>query len=328
MRIYLNSGDRKISMAIQKVLLISPRGFCAGVDRAVSTVEEALRIFGAPVYVKHEIVHNKTVCDDLRAKGAIFIEEVSEVPEGSLCIFSAHGIAPIVREQARKRKLSTIDATCPLVTKIHIELERFAREGKEIIYIGHKGHPEAIGVMGVRPDITQIVETPEDVKQIEVKNPSKLVYLTQTTLSVDECAAVIAALKNRFPEIKAPPSDDICYATTNRQAAIKQAITVCDLILVLGSKNSSNSNRLVETARAKHVEAYLIDNKSEIKEEWLVGKHIVGLSAGASAPEYLVQDTASYFKQRGAKVEELVVMDEHMRFTMPYELRAAAQKER
>jgi 4-hydroxy-3-methylbut-2-en-1-yl diphosphate reductase len=309
-------------MTIEKVILIKPRGFCAGVDRAVDTVEEALKEFGAPIYVKHEIVHNKTVCDALRAKGAIFVEEVSEIPEGSICIFSAHGIAPQVREDAKARKLSTIDATCPLVTKIHIELGRFAREGKEIVYIGHKGHPEAVGVMGVRPDITHLIETPEDVETLVVKNPENLVYLTQTTLSVDECKGVITALKKRFPSMKAPPSDDICYATTNRQAAIKQAAKQCDLFLVIGSKNSSNSNRLVDTARGLGIDSYLIDNKTEIKPEWLEGKHIVGISAGASAPEYVVQETAAYFTAMGAKSEELEVIKEHMKFTMPYELKA------
>jgi 4-hydroxy-3-methylbut-2-en-1-yl diphosphate reductase len=307
-------------MPIEKVVLIRPRGFCAGVDRAINTVEEAIRIFGAPVYVKHEIVHNKIVCDDLRSKGAIFIEEISEVPEGSLCIFSAHGIAPIIREEAKARKLTTIDATCPLVTKIHIELERFSREGKEIIYIGHHGHPEAVGVMGVRPDITHLVETPQEAREVVVKDPEKLVYLTQTTLSIDECKAVISALKERFPAIKAPPSDDICYATTNRQAAIKQAVKHCDLILVVGSKNSSNSNRLVDTSKLLGVDAYLIDQKSEIKPEWLIGKKSVGITAGASAPEHLVQETAAYFTAMGAKLEELNVLDEKMKFTMPYEL--------
>ena len=316
-------------MPVEKVLLIRPRGFCAGVDRAINTVEEALKAFGAPIYVKHEIVHNKPVCDELRAKGAIFVEEVSEIPNGSICIFSAHGIAPQVREQAKSRGLSTIDATCPLVTKIHIEVERFAREGNEILYIGHRGHPEAIGVMGIRPDITHIVETPEEAEGLEVKNSEKLVYLTQTTLSVDECKGVVTALKKRFPQIKAPPSDDICYATTNRQAAIKQAAKKCDIILVVGSKNSSNSNRLVDTARMQGIDSYLIDTMDEIKDEWLNGKHVLGITAGASAPEHIVQEMAEHFKSKGAQVENLNVIDENMKFTMPYELyrldRKAAQ---
>lgn len=307
-------------MPVERVLLISPRGFCAGVDRAISTVEEALKAFGSPVYVKHEIVHNKVVCDALRAKGAIFVEEVSEIPDESVCIFSAHGIKPSVREEAKAKRLYTIDATCPLVTKIHIELNRFAREGKEILYIGHRGHPEAIGVMGVRPEATQLVDNPGEVEHLVVKDPKNLVYLTQTTLSIDECMATIAALKKRFPEIKSPPSDDICYATTNRQAAIKRAVKECDIILVVGSKNSSNSNRLVETSKGAGVDSYLIDTISDIREEWLVNKKRVGISAGASAPEHIVREIADRFAAQGAKVEDFVVIDEHMKFTMPREL--------
>lgn len=313
-------------MSIERVILIEPRGFCAGVDRAIKSVEEALRIFGSPIYVKHEIVHNKTVCDKLRSKGAIFVEDISEIPENSICIFSAHGIAPEIRDQARSRKLTTIDATCPLVTKIHIEVGRFSRENKEIIYIGHRGHPEAIGVMGIRPDITHLVDSAEEAETVMVKDPDKLVYLTQTTLSVDECKAVIAALKKRFPNIKSPPSDDICYATTNRQAAIKQVTKKCDLMLIVGSKNSSNSNRLVETARLQGVEAHLIDNVNEIDSKWLDGKKVVGLSAGASAPEHLVQEIASHFKSNGAIIENLKVIEENMRFTMPYEIYRTVDK--
>jgi 4-hydroxy-3-methylbut-2-enyl diphosphate reductase len=290
------------------------------VDRAVNTVEEALRIFGAPVYVKHEIVHNKTVCEELRSKGAIFVEEVTEVPEGSICVFSAHGIAPLVRVQAQERKLYAIDATCPLVSKIHIEVNRFAREGNEILYIGHKGHPEVVGVMGIRPDITQIVDTVEEVDNIRVKDPEKVVYLTQTTLSVDECKEVISALKKKFPKIKAPPSDDICYATTNRQTAIRSAAKSCDIIIVVGSKNSSNSNRLVDTARSLGVDAYLVDNLKEIQQSWLEGKKRLGVSAGASAPEYLIKEIADYFKAEGAEIKDLNVMDEKMSFKLPYEL--------
>ncbi|MDE1865870.1 MAG: 4-hydroxy-3-methylbut-2-enyl diphosphate reductase [Candidatus Micrarchaeota archaeon] len=305
---------------IERVLLIGPRGFCAGVDRAINTVEESLKVFGAPVYVKHEIVHNKIVCDALRDKGAIFVEEVSEIPESSICVFSAHGIAPAVREQAKAKNLYTIDATCPLVTKIHIELNRFAREGKEIIYIGHRGHPEAIGVMGVRPDITQLVDNPGEVEHLQVKNPDNLVYLTQTTLSIDECMATISALKKRFPKISSPPSEDICYATTNRQTAIKSAAKKCDIILVVGSKNSSNSNRLVETSKKLGVDSYLLDTAEELKEEWFEGKKCLGISAGASAPEHIVMEIADSFKQRGAKVENYIVLDEHMKFMMPREL--------
>jgi 4-hydroxy-3-methylbut-2-enyl diphosphate reductase len=312
--------SNEIAMAIERVLLISPRGFCAGVDRAVNTVEESLKAFGRPVYVKHEIVHNRIVCDALREKGAIFVEEVSEIPEGSVCVFSAHGIAPAVREEAKKKNLYTIDATCPLVTKIHIELNRFAKEGKEIIYIGHRGHPEAVGVMGVRPEITRLVDNPGEVEDLQVNNPDNLVYLTQTTLSIDECMATISALKKRFPKISAPPSDDICYATTNRQAAIKAAVKKCDVILVVGSANSSNSNRLVDTAIKLGVDAHLIDTKNEIKDEWFVGKTCLGISAGASAPEYVVMEISDYFRNRGAAIEQYNVMDEHMKFTMPREL--------
>lgn len=308
-------------MAVKKVVLISPRGFCAGVERAVDTVDKALEIFGKPLYVKHEIVHNKTVCDNFRARGVVFVDDIKDVPEGAVCIYSAHGIAPEVREDAKKRKLITIDATCPLVTKIHIEVENFAREGLNIIYIGHKGHPEAVGVLGVRPDITTIVENVEDVKSLEVKDPEKLVYLTQTTLSVDECSAVISALKERFPDIKKPPKDDICYATTNRQAAIKEAAKKCDVILVVGSKNSSNSNRLVETARESGADSYLVDSVADIDEKWFAGKETVGISAGASAPEHLVKEIAAHFSKDNANVEELKVIDENMKFTMPYELR-------
>ncbi len=312
-------------MAIEKVLLIRPRGFCAGVDRAVKTVEEALQIYGAPIYVKHEIVHNKTVCDDLRKKGAIFVEEVEEIPEGSICIFSAHGIAPQVRVKAQGRNLRPIDATCPLVTKIHIELNRFAKEGNEILYIGHKGHPEVIGVMGIRPDVTKIVSTPQEVESITVKDPEKLVYLNQTTLSVDECKEVVSALKKRFPKIKSPPSDDICYATTNRQAAIRSAAKKCDIIIVIGSKNSSNSNRLVDTANNLGINAYLVDNLSEVQDSWLEGKRTLGISSGASAPEYLVEQMAEHFKKKGASVEEYMVMDEKMSFKLPYELNRQQQ---
>lgn len=307
-------------MAIETVFLISPRGFCAGVNRAVSTVEEALRIFGAPTYVKHEIVHNKTVCEELHGKGAIFVEEISEVPEGSTCIFSAHGVAPVVRVQAQERKLYSIDATCPLVSKIHIEVNRFASEGNEILYIGHKGHPEVVGVMGIRPDATQIIETVDDIEKIRVKDPEKLVYLTQTTLSVDECKEVISALKEKFPKIRVPPSGDICYATTNRQAAIKSAAKCCDVIIVVGSKNSSNSNRLVDTARSLGVDAHLVDNLNEIQQPWLEGKKSLGVSAGASAPEYLIKEIAEHFRAKGAAIKDLNVMDEKMSFKLPYEL--------
>ena len=307
-------------MTMENVLLISPRGFCAGVDRAINTVDEAIKVFGTPLYVKHEIVHNKIVCDELRAKGAVFVEEVSDIPEGSVCVFSAHGIAPSVREEAKARNLYTIDATCPLVTKIHIELNRFARDGKEILYIGHKGHPEAVGVMGVRPEITHLVDGPEDAEHVQVKDPNNLVYLTQTTLSIDECMSTIKILKRRFPGIKSPPSDDICYATTNRQSAIKAASKSCDIILVVGSKNSSNSNRLVETARNLGVDAYLVDKLDDVNMKWFENKKNLGISAGASAPEHIVKAIADHFAREGAKVKEFRVIDENMKFVMPREL--------
>lgn len=312
---------------VDRVVLIRPRGFCAGVERAVDTVDEVLREFGAPIYVKHEIVHNKAVVDGFKARGVVFVEELSEVPDGSVCVFSAHGIAPSVVEEAKSRNLSTIDATCPLVTKIHVEVARFARDGSEIIYIGHRGHPEAIGVMGVRPDITHLVEKPEEVAGLKVTDEDNLVYLTQTTLSVDECQAVIDALKARFPRIKAPPSSDICYATTNRQGAIKAAAKVCDVIIVVGSKNSSNSNRLVETARELGVDAHLVDGLGEIEGSWLEGKRVLGLSGGASAPENLIQEIADSFRGKGARIEELTTVEENMKFVMPRELASAHRKQ-
>lgn len=315
-------------MGIEKVILISPRGFCAGVDRAIGTVLEALEMFGPPVYVKHEIVHNKAVCDALREKGAIFIEEVNEVPEDAVCIYSAHGIKPSVREDAKKRNLRTIDATCPLVTKIHMEVIKFANEGKEIIYIGHKNHPEAIGVLGIRPEATMLVETAQNVEKLKVKNPEKLVYLTQTTLSLDDCAKVINALEKKFPKMSSPPSDDICYATKNRQAAVKKAAEECEVILVVGSKTSSNSNRLVDAAKGCGREAHLVDTIKDIKEEWLAGKKTVGITSGASAPEELVQEIARTFVQNGAKPEELIVINENTKFIVPAELTALRPAEK
>ena len=308
-------------MSVEKVILVGPRGFCAGVDRAIEIVEKAIEIYGKPMYVKPEIVHNKTVCDDLRKKGAVFVEEVSEIPEGSYCIFSAHGIAPKVREDAKARSLKAIDATCPLVTKIHLEVGRYSKEGKEIIYIGHKGHPEAVGVTGIMPGTTHLVESVEDVARLHVKDPERLVYLTQTTLSVDETKEIIKALKARFPRIEAPPAEDICYATTNRQVAIKKLAPQVDLILVVGSKNSSNSNRLVETARTAGCQAHLIDNASEIQPAWLESVQRVGVSAGASAPEHLVQEIAAHFREQGAIVEELSLIQENMKFVLPKEVK-------
>src|SRR5512147_2641739 len=267
-----------------KVLLANPRGFCAGVDRAIEIVERALRLHGAPIYVRHEIVHNKYVVDDLRAKGAVFVEELSEVPPGATVIFSAHGVALEVQREARERGLKVFDATCPLVTKVHVEVARMRDQGREVVMIGHEGHPEAEGTLGQADSGMYLVESEEDVARLEVRDPAKLSYVTQTTLSIDDCARVIAALKARFPQIVGPKKDDICYATQNRQDAVKFMAPQCDVVIVVGSPNSSNSNRLREVARNLGREAYLVDDAEELRPEWLAGKKRVGLTAGASAP--------------------------------------------
>lgn len=315
--------------SIEKVVVAFPRGFCAGVDRAIDVVEQTLEIFGAPIYVKHEIVHNKFVCDDLRQKGAIFTDIIEEIPEGSVCVYSAHGISPEIRAKAQARKLLTIDATCPLVTKIHLEVARYARENKQIIYIGHVGHPEAEGVLGIRPDITRLIEYPKDITpelKAWVKDNQQLVFLTQTTLSIDDTKKTIEALRQGFPGIQNPPADDICYATTNRQTAIKQLAKVADIVIVVGSKNSSNSQRLRETAEREGPSAYLVDELAEIKPEWFEGKKVLGLSSGASAPEKRVSEIADFFIKQGSKKETLHVMDEHMTFVMPRELETYRQE--
>ena len=268
----------------EKLLLAAPRGYCAGVDRAVQTVERALARYGAPVYVRKEIVHNKHVVEQLRARGAIFVESVNDVPEGARVVFSAHGVAPSVHSRSAARRLDTIDATCPLVTKVHVEAKKFAAEGYTIVLVGHAGHEEVEGTMGEAPDHIVLIESVEDVDALEVSDPSKVAYISQTTLSVDETRAIINRLRERFPEIVGPRTDDICYATTNRQAAVKQLACQCDLVLVIGSRNSSNSNRLVEVARELGADSFLIDNESEVREEWLAGKRLVGITSGASAP--------------------------------------------
>lgn len=309
------------NMSVKKVLLATPRGFCAGVARAVKAVEDTLEIFGAPVYVKHEIVHNKYVVADLEAKGAITIETLEEAPEGSVVVFSAHGSPPEHYVLARKRNVHLIDATCPLVTKVHLEVVRFLKEGYRIIYIGHKGHIEGIGVLGEAGENSiPLIETCEDVEALDIGNPEKLVYLTQTTLSVDDTQAVIEALKMRYPQIIAPPLEDICYATTNRQTAVKALAEEADLVLILGSKNSSNSTRLMETARASGAEAYLIDDVSALDAVWLLNAETVGISAGASAPERLVEGVVEYFKTLGVTAEEFIVRPETMTFAEPLEL--------
>jgi len=309
---------------VQKVLLATPRGFCAGVSRAVKAVEDTLDIFGAPVYVKHEIVHNKHVVAYLASKGALTIEDLSEVPENAVVVFSAHGSRVEHYEEAKKRHIKLIDATCPLVTKVHLEVGRFIKEGYTIVYIGHKGHIEGIGVLSEAEEgLIPLVETVEDVENLNIGNPEKLVYLTQTTLSIDDTALVIQALQKKYPQIIAPPLSDICFATTNRQEAVKALAKVSDLVLILGSKNSSNSTRLMETARKENTEAYLLDDVSEIDEAWLINKTTVGVSAGASAPEKLVSGVAQYFRDRGIVVEDFVVGSENMQFVEPYELTQA-----
>jgi 4-hydroxy-3-methylbut-2-enyl diphosphate reductase len=310
----------------EKLLLAAPRGYCAGVDRAVQTVEHALDLYGAPVYVRKEIVHNKHVVDELRERGAIFVESEEEVPEGATVVFSAHGVAPSVHDNATARRLDTIDATCPLVTKVHVEARKFAADGYTIVLVGHAGHEEVEGTMGEAPGQIVLVESVEDVDRLEVEDPGRMAYVTQTTLSVDETRAVINRLRERFPKIVGPRTDDICYATTNRQAAVKQLARACDLVLVIGSRNSSNSNRLVEVAREYGADSHLIDNETELKEEWIAGKRVVGITSGASAPEELVQRLVEFFRARGtADVQELEVVDEDVRFMLPKTIRQALQ---
>jgi 4-hydroxy-3-methylbut-2-en-1-yl diphosphate reductase len=312
-------------MAVEKLLLAAPRGYCAGVDRAVQTVERALELHGAPVYVRKEIVHNKHVVEQLRERGAVFVEELDdEIPEGAITVFSAHGVSPAVHADAEARSLKTIDATCPLVTKVHREVVKFAREGYTIVLIGHAGHEEVEGTMGEAPGHTVLVETEADVDALDVADPSRVAYVSQTTLSVDETTAIIARLRERFPEIVGPRTDDICYATTNRQAAVKQMAPHCDLVLVIGSRNSSNSNRLVEVAREYGAEAQLIDNEQQVMSEWLEGKRVVGITSGASAPEELVERLVAFFRERGVEdVEEFQVVSEDVRFMLPKTIRQA-----
>ncbi|MBO8202418.1 4-hydroxy-3-methylbut-2-enyl diphosphate reductase [Streptomyces smyrnaeus] len=307
----------------RRVLLAAPRGYCAGVDRAVIAVEKALEQYGAPIYVRHEIVHNKYVVQTLEKKGAIFVEETDEVPEGEIVIFSAHGVAPTVHQEAERGKLATIDATCPLVTKVHKEAVRYAKEDYDILLIGHDGHEEVIGTSGEAPDHITLVDGPQDVENVEVRDPEKVVWLSQTTLSVDETMETVDALKGRYPNLLSPPSDDICYATQNRQTAIKQVAADADLVLVVGSKNSSNSVRLVETALTHGAkDGHLVDNADEIDEAWLEGVETIGLSSGASVPEVLVDGVLEWLAQRGwDEVEIVKPVDEHMQFSLPKELR-------
>jgi 4-hydroxy-3-methylbut-2-enyl diphosphate reductase len=307
-----------------ELVLAAPRGYCAGVERAVQAVEAALALYGAPVYVRKEIVHNKHVVDQLRARGAIFVESETEVPEDATVVFSAHGVAPAVHANAEQRRLRTIDATCPLVTKVHVEARKFAAEDYTIVLIGHDGHEEVEGTMGEAPGNIVLVESEEDVERLDIKDTSRIAYITQTTLSVDETRSIINRLRQRFPHIVGPRTDDICYATTNRQAAVKQLARICDLVLVIGSRNSSNSNRLVEVARECGAESHLIDNESQVHEEWLSGKKKIGITSGASAPEDLVQRLVEFFRGRGTtEVGELDVIREDVRFMLPKSIREA-----
>ncbi len=309
----------------KRVLLAAPRGYCAGVDRAVQTVERALELYGAPVYVRKEIVHNKHVVEELSKRGAIFVEQETEVPEGEMVVFSAHGVAPAVHDNAAARRLRTIDATCPLVTKVHVSARRFAAEGYTIVMIGHEGHEEVEGTTGEAPNSIVLIETVAEVEALEVSDPERVAFITQTTLSVDETAEVIAALRAKFPSIVSSKSDDICYATTNRQIAVKQLARECELVLVIGSTNSSNSNRLVEVAREHGADSYLIDNHTEVDEEWLEGVETVGITSGASAPEELVARLVELFRDRGAEdVSELRTVHEDVRFMLPKEIREAS----
>jgi 4-hydroxy-3-methylbut-2-en-1-yl diphosphate reductase len=306
------------------ILLAAPRGYCAGVDRAVQTVERALELYGAPVYVRKEIVHNKHVVEQLRARGAVFVDSETDVPQGATVVFSAHGVSPGVHANSLARELHTIDATCPLVTKVHVEAKKFAADGYTIVLIGHAGHEEVEGTMGEAPAHIVLIENEADVDALQVTDPEKVAYISQTTLSVDETRAIINRLRDRFPAITGPRTDDICYATTNRQAAVKQLARECDLVLVIGSRNSSNSNRLVEVAREHGAESHLIDNEAQVREEWLADKHVVGITSGASAPEELVQRLVEFFRARGTEdVRELEVVQEDVRFMLPKAIRQA-----
>ncbi len=314
-----------VPSTVEKLIMAAPRGYCAGVDRAVQTVEQALQIHGAPVYVRKEIVHNKHVVEELTKRGAIFVEEETEVPEGSVCVFSAHGVAPSVRAGAQERGLQTIDATCPLVTKVHREAVRFAEDGYTIVLVGHAGHEEVEGTMGEAPERIVLVQDEQDVESLEVEDPERVAFITQTTLAVDETAAILDRLRRRFPRIVGPRTDDICYATTNRQAAVKEIAQHCDLMLVIGSRNSSNSVRLVEVARDCGTDAYLIDNAGEVDEQWLDGPRVVGISSGASAPENLVAELVELFRARGVSdISEFDVVKEDVRFMLPKQIRVAA----
>jgi 4-hydroxy-3-methylbut-2-en-1-yl diphosphate reductase len=302
----------------RSVILLKPRGFCAGVVRAIDVVKIVISLYGAPIYVRKEIVHNRHVVDELRAAGAVFVDELNEVPEGARVIFSAHGVSPAVRSEAKARKLQVIDATCPLVTKVHIEAGKFAKKGHTIILIGHKDHDEVIGTLGEAPDSTVVVESEADVDRLQLKDPAKVAFITQTTLSLDETSGIVKRLRARFPLIQGPHAQDICYATENRQVAVKAVAPMCQILLVVGSQNSSNSRRLVEVCEQHGVPAYLIDDYSEIRPEWLENVKTVAVTAGASAPENLVQDLISYLGSQGfGRVDEMEIKEEDVRFSLP-----------
>src|SRR6266508_14526 len=307
---------------VKRVLLASPRGYCAGVERAVETVELALEHYGAPIYVRKQIVHNAHVVRDLEQRGAIFVDAEEQAPEGATIVFSAHGVAPAVHERSAARRLNTIDATCPLVTKVHVQARRYADAGYTVLLIGHAGHEEVEGTMGEAPDSTVLVESVEDAEKLAFPDDARVAYITQTTLSVDETAEIIAVLRRRFPDIHAPKKEDICYATSNRQWAVKEMLEHVALLLVIGSRNSSNSNRLVEVARAAGVAAHLIDDERDIDESWLDGVEIVGVTSGASAPEKLVERVCDWFRARGVnEIEPYRMVDEDVTFKLPVELR-------
>jgi len=308
-----------------RVILANPRGFCAGVNMAVDVVDEVLKLFGAPVYVYHEIVHNKHVVDGFRSRGVTFVDAIDEIPPGSLVVYSAHGVSPTVRAESRARKLREVDATCPLVTKVHLEVIRFAKQGYQIVFVGHRNHDEAVGTVGEAPDSILVVETPEEVDQLLVRDPDKLAFVTQTTLSVSDADRIIGALRLRFPNIKAPPKDDICYATTNRQNAVTAIAPEVDVVLVIGSINSSNSKRLVERAEEQGRESYLIDDVSHLKSEWLAGKQSVMVTAGASAPDHLVQALLDRLVgEFNGIVETRTLVEEDVYFDMPKSLKKLA----
>ena len=309
---------------VKRVLLAAPRGYCAGVERAVETVERALAQNGPPVYVRKQIVHNSHVVDALRERGAVFVGSVDEVPEGGLVVFSAHGIAPVVRTAATARSLRTIDATCPLVTKVHTEAKRYAADGYTVVLVGHAGHEEVEGTMGEAPDSIVLVESVTDAERLELEDPERVAYVTQTTLSVDETREIVAVLQRRFPRLRGPEKEDICYATTNRQQAVKQLVPHVQLLLVLGSPNSSNSQRLVEVARGGGVAAHLIETRRELDERWLDGVETVGVTSGASAPEVLVEDVCDWFRKHGAEIREFSPVKENVVFKLPAELRPSA----